>query len=170
MRAVARAAVTVAALVLLALPAGAEVKVEYDDGADFSGYATYAWRPGTDAPRPQAQAWIVAAVERQLAALGLKKATGETADLYVVTHAVAQLNPVTSANYIASVTYNIAFLSSDVVLATKGTLAVDLLDGKTNTLVWRGVASEVMTEPKPDKVHRKIDKLTAKMFKSFPKR
>ena len=47
---------------------------------------------------------------------------------------------------------------------------IDLIDGESERPVWRGLASEVMGDPSLEKVHKKIDKLTRKMFKDFPPR
>ena len=47
-------------------------------------------------------------------------------------------------------------------------LMVDLLDGDSERPVWRGLASEVMGLPDLEKVRKKVDKVTRKMFKSFP--
>ena len=48
--------------------------------------------------------------------------------------------------------------------------AIDLIDGASERPVWRGVANEVMADPKLEKVRKKIDKVTRKMFKDFPPR
>lgn len=87
-----RVAIVVLALAFLTLPATAGVEVEYENGADFSGFKTYAWQKGTEAARPKVQQWIVQAVERELKARGLRKVVDRKADVYVVTHAVAMLS------------------------------------------------------------------------------
>jgi hypothetical protein len=153
---------------ILALPASAAVNVDHEDGVEFASYRTYAWRAGTEAARPQVQQWIVSAVERELKARGLRKVLDRRADLYVVTHAFAEMNARTRANYVHLDVYDVGVITSDVVLATRGTLMIDLLDGDSQRPVWRGMASEVMGDPAPEKLRKKIDKVTRKMFKSFP--
>lgn len=59
-------------------------------------------------------------------------------------------------------------ITSDIRLQTTGTLAVDLVDGDSNSLLWRGVAKEVMADPNLEKIRKKIDKVTRKMFKDYP--
>jgi hypothetical protein len=66
--------------------------------------------------------------------------------------------------------YDGGLITSDVVATTKGVLMVDLIDGESERPVWRGLASEVMGDPSPEKLHKKIDKITKKMFKDFPPR
>lgn len=48
-----------------------------------------------------------------------------------------------------------------------GTLIVDLLDGRSNELVWRGIATKTLSE-NPQKVAKLINKVVTKMFKKFP--
>ena len=46
---------------------------------------------------------------------------------------------------------------------------VDLLDGSTKQLVWRGVARDTLSD-NPLKHEKKINKAVAKMFSSYPPR
>ena len=48
-----------------------------------------------------------------------------------------------------------------------GTLVVDIFDAKSKALVFRGTASDELSD-KPDKNTKKVEKATAKMFKDFP--
>ena len=59
-------------LVLLVAPAAwAQVNVDWDPDADFTGLMTYSWKAGTDAANPLAQKRIVSAVDDALAGLGV---------------------------------------------------------------------------------------------------
>lgn len=144
------------------------VKVDHEAGVDFTGYRTYAWRPGTEAARPQVQQWIVAAVERELNSRGLRKVVDRRADVYVLTHAFAEMDSQVRGNYLHLDTYDVGIITSDVVATTKGVLMIDLVDGESERPVWRGMASEVMGLPSLGKIHKKIDKVVKRMFKSFP--
>jgi len=44
---------------------------------------------------------------------------------------------------------------------------VDIFDAPTKKLIWRGVATETLTD-KPDKNEKKLEKATEEMFKNFP--
>jgi len=46
---------------------------------------------------------------------------------------------------------------------------VDLFDSHTKQLIWRGVATETLSE-KPDKDTKKLNKAVEKLFKDFPPR
>jgi len=163
-----RIALSLAIMTLLAFPAIAGVKVDHVTDADFESYRTYAWKPGTEAARPEVQQWVVQAVERELEARGMRKVVDRRADLYVVTYAYAEMDSRVRANYVHLDVYDVGVITSDVVLTTKGVLAIDLVDGESGRPVWRGVASEVMADPSLKKVRKKIDKVTRKMFKNFP--
>src|SRR5262245_39254636 len=63
-----------------------KVNVDFDKGADFSKYKTYAWATGTPAGNPMIHQRIIAGIEAQLAMKGLRKADG-TPDIIVSYHA-----------------------------------------------------------------------------------
>jgi hypothetical protein len=48
-----------------------------------------------------------------------------------------------------------------------GTLVVDMFDAKTKNLVFRGTASDEISD-KAEKNQQKVEKASAKMFKNFP--
>ena len=49
----------------------------------------------------------------------------------------------------------------------EGTLVIDLYDGKTKQLIWRGSTESVLSD-KAEKNEKNLDKGVAKMFKNFP--
>jgi Domain of unknown function (DUF4136) len=48
-----------------------------------------------------------------------------------------------------------------------GTMVIDVFDAKSKKLVFRGKASDDISD-KPEKNAKKIDKAVQKMFKNFP--
>jgi len=85
-------ALAAALLGLLAAPASAAaVQTDYEAGLDLSPYATYAWKTDSIVAPGDAevQAWIVAAVERELGARGLRRVDASP-DLWVVTYDLAR--------------------------------------------------------------------------------
>lgn len=165
-------AVAIALTTLAALPALAKVTVDFDKSADFSTYKTYAWRPGTPAKDPLMQKRIQDAVEAELTAKGLTKTEG-AADLYVVTHASSKNEKQIDVNNLGYAGYRWQGwgawgpTTANVYEIPVGTLMVDLLAGKSNALVWRGVATETLKD-NPQKVAKQINKVVMKMFKKFP--
>lgn len=161
--------ICLAATALLVLPVQAGVQVDHEPGVDFSGLRTFAWKSGTVAARPEVQRWIVDSVERELTARGIRKVTDRRADLYVVTHAYAQMDNRMRGNYLHVDVLDVGIITADVVGTTTGTLLVDLLHGDSDQPVWRGMATEVMGVPDTEKIRKKVEKVVKKMFKKFPR-
>ncbi len=150
----------------------ASVTVDFDKSADFSKYESFAWKKGTPAKDALMEKRIRDAVEQELQANGLTQV--ETApDLYVVTHASSkterhvQVDNLGYAGYGRRGWYPHGPTSVNVYEIPIGTLMVDLVDGKTNELVWRGLAEKTLSD-KPQKVAKLIYKVVKKMFKKFP--
>jgi hypothetical protein len=51
----------------------------------------------------------------------------------------------------------------------EGTLIIDLMDAKTNNLVWRGWAVDFLDEDRPDQMEAQFNKAIRKIFEKFPK-
>jgi len=51
----------------------------------------------------------------------------------------------------------------------EGTLIIDLMDSKTNNLVWRGWAANFSDEDKPDQMEDQLNKAIRQIFEKFPK-
>ena len=50
-----------------------------------------------------------------------------------------------------------------------GTLVVDLVNARTNTIVWRGVASkDIDLKASPQQREKSIHRTAAKLFKNYP--
>lgn len=151
---------------LLSLPAVAEITVEHEDDVDFSAYRTYAWADGSRAARPEIAKLITEAVERELEAKGLKPSEKDQADLQITSHTFASGQVSVHGGY-ARVA-DIGIISSSVDIKTEGILMIDLIDPQSGRVVWRGLASEVMGAPKIEKLRKKIDRVTRKMFRQYP--
>ena len=156
--------------------ASAKVFVDHDRTADFRARRTYAWMKGTEAPNTLVEKRIRVAVDDQLRAKGLTRVEGE-ADLHVITHATTTTGSrldVTSYGYGGYVGWE-GFTTwtpgtgVQVRDYTTGTLVVDLVDPASNKLIWRGVATEALgINPNPEKVSKKVLKVTRSMFRDFP--
>jgi len=156
------------ALGLLMVPALAlamSVKVDFDTKADFSRYKTYSWGDSGVEGNPLVQERIITALENQLSAKGLKRVEGE-GDIRVVYHGSTRQDisgdlwgygpgPDWESGATAAGTYRI------------GTLVVDLLDGDSRRLVWRGVARDALSD-NPEKHEKTINKAAKKMFDKYP--
>lgn len=52
-------------------------------------------------------------------------------------------------------------------ISNAGTLVVDISNAQTKQLIWRGTATDTLSD-NPDKNSQKIEKAVAKMFKKYP--
>jgi len=142
-----------------------DVSVDYDKGADFSACATYAWAKGQPAPNPLVDRRIVAAIEAELAARGMQKAS-ENPGCYVIYQ--ASLDEEKELQIWGSGGRWLG--GSGTVRAntvTRGTLVVDIGHAASGQLIFRGIAQDTVSD-KAEKNEKKLAKAVSKMFKSFP--
>ncbi len=155
---------------VVAASASAETRIDHADDVDFSAYKTWAWKEGAGTPAgsPEVQKWIVSAIKRELKAKGLREVTQGEPDLYVVFHAVSKVDAGVVGNYFYSKTWGFSVITADVRGVATGALVIDLLDRRAEKAVWRGMATETVNIDKPGRLRKKVDKVTAKLFKSYP--
>ena len=165
--------VTTLGLALASATASAQsLTYDYDKSADFSKVKTYAWTSGINLPDELNHKRIVTAIEAQLAAKGLRRVEpGGTADVLVAYHARVerdvQINASSTGWGGARFGNRMGTARAEEIL--NGTIAVDLYDAKTETLLWRGVARKgVDPEASPEKRDREVNKTVQKLFKNFP--
>jgi hypothetical protein len=117
--------------------AAQDVSVDYDRGADFSGCGTYAWAEGQPAENPLVDKRIVEAIDRSLAAKGCRKVP-ESPGWYVTYRASAREQ---KELRVWDTGWRFRGMGTvDLKTALNGMLVVDIKDGATRELVWRGVA------------------------------
>ncbi len=159
------------ALALLGVPAPAlarDSSVGFDTQADFTRYRTYAFGDSQAEGNPLVRERILTAVERELEARGLKKVK-EEADLQVVFHGSTR-RTITSESwgYAPGPGWSSRRGEPGEPRTFKiGTLVVDILEGSTKRLVWRGVAPDVLSDD-PMKHEKTINAAAKKMFARFP--
>ena len=163
--------VPVAALVGLAGCAStASVATDYDRTADFTAPKTYFWREGTRLPNPLMEERIMQAVDANLQEKGLRR-VDDGGDLTVTYHASAEKS-VDIQTFDTGYPYGcwggcMSTSSTTVRPITTGTLVVDLVDSRTNRLIWRGQGSDTITDD-PAETERKIYEIVGRMFAEFP--
>ncbi len=160
---------------------------DYDRSVNLSKYKTFDWvkqekppiirvEESTD-PRLSSEALdsqIHSLVEKELAKKGFRKATNESPDFLVSYVAVGKLDLAsakrdTLPSPLLPYGHWRPFYSTgiDYRLQRKGTLTIDIVDGATNKLAWRGSATDTFSEAKD--APKKAEKAIKKMFKKFPK-
>jgi hypothetical protein len=158
------------------------IETQADPEASFSGFETYSWMPN---PRgvdrrvgPQVAAWIIEAIDEQLTAKGFAKLdTGDT-DFKVGYHAAVQ--GTMEVSYIDSY-YGygvqpwyprfgaVEQQQSAARYYDQGSIVIDIVDARSNRLVWRGVAeAEVDRQADQEKRQPRIQEAVRKILADFP--
>jgi len=152
-----------------------KAKIFVGEGVDFASYKTYQWVPpkvlaktGIVEDDPLISPIIKAAVNRELTARGLKE-VAEGGDLQVVTCALnAYIPQLESMDFFPwGVPYD--FDSPVAALGRynrEGTLAINLIDTRTNKSAWAGLITESI-DNKPGAGAKKIPKATETLFRKF---
>ena len=146
-------------------------------GADFTQYRTFEWGPAdalpTGDPRldrdPFFQDHVQGAVEKQMAAKGIERASSGSPDLLIHIHAsIAQrINP-NQADLAGG--YCTADNCPGLSEYEAGTIVLDMIDARTNRLVWRGWAQNNIESAleNSDELEKVIDEAVTRMFAKFP--
>ena len=146
-----------------------QVKTDYDRGANFGQYKTYSWEQ-IKTQDPLMVDRIKSAVKTTLAAKGFTEVPSN-GDLSLVAMETTrdQQTLDTFYNGFGGGWRWGGFGDATTTTQTYkvGTLVVDLFDTKTKTLVWRGSASDTLSN-KSEKNIDNLDKGVEKMFKQFP--
>lgn len=146
-----------------------KVNVDWDRTADFSAYKTYAWIESKNpAPNELTHKRIVAAVDEGLAAKGLKKVESNPDLLVVYNTGVQEQVSVQGYSYgYGRYRWGGGTVNLEKEVSLEATLVVDLVDAQKQELMWRGTATDTLSD-KPEKNQKKIQKATDKMFKKYP--
>jgi hypothetical protein len=151
-----------------------QVKTDYDRSADFSQYKTYSW----EKVQTQDPLWVGRIKDAVNAALAGKGWTQVESAGQVAIVAIEMTKNQQTLN-----TFYDGFGGGwgwrrfggggfgDATTTTEnykvGTLCVDLFDANNKTLIWRGSASDTLSD-KSDKNIKNLDKGVQKMFDHFP--
>jgi len=156
----------------------AKVNTDWDPRIDFSKYSTFTFEDNSSFEESVVTQVIFLLITETLQKKGLKLVLEGEADLRVaVIGAIG--NDFRIENYAVSYApyggwggwYGTGWSATAVGVRdiTVGTVLVDLVDDKTNELVWRSVAHGTIDEAaNPDKRVKRIERVIAKMFKKFP--
>ena len=147
-----------------------DVKTDYDRNANFAQYKTYSWER-VQTRDPLMVDRIKSAVNGSLAAKGLTEVpTGGDISIVAteVTHNQQTLDTFYN-NFGGGRRFGGGF--GDAITTTDtyrvGTLVVDLSDPATKKLIWRGSASDTLSNNSEKNIDN-LDKGVVKMFKKFP--
>jgi uncharacterized protein DUF4136 len=173
---IALVAIVVAPALLLAQ----KVSYDYNKGANFASYKTYQQKDGTKVGQQLIDDRIVAAIDTELTAKGLTKATADP-DVVVVYHVAfdkeKDISTFSSGYGGGYGPYGYGWgggwaggtTTTQVRDITIGTLVIDMADAKKKEIAWRGMGvKEVNTQAKPEKRDKSISEAVKKIFKNYP--
>src|SRR6201997_3158199 len=159
-------------LVALSTVFAQQVKTDFDHQANFSQYKTYSWQE-IKPPNSLWDARIKSAVDAQLTAKGWTQ-VDSGGDVAIVAIATSHTEKTLQTFYdgMGGGWRWRGFGGMGEATTTEqdykeGTLIVDMYDGKTKQLIWRG-SSEDTVSNNAEKNEKNLDKGVAKMFKKFP--
>ena len=172
-----------AAIIAVTLPAlgcatTMTVSSHAERGLDFSAYRSFDWGPAdalpTGDPRldqnPFFKDHVQGAVQQQLAARGVELSSSGTPDLLIHYH--ANIRRRIDVNRVDR-TYGYCS-AGDCPAETNefeaGTLVLDIIDARTNRLIWRGWAQNSVEDmlDDPDRMARTIDAAVRRMLERLP--
>jgi hypothetical protein len=176
---ISRVAQSLLLLCLLSLSAQAQkIKVEYDKNLDFSKFKTFSWGKHDAVSRPTLALVIAGAIQTQLAKQGVQPVESNP-DLYVQMYGSVDTDVAVSYSDLyygmgGFPPFDQNFLmwgagpgSTTMVAVHKGQLVVDLIDASQKKLVWRGMASEKLSDKK-QKLMEQVNTAVDKMFRQYP--
>lgn len=148
---------------------GVKLTTDYNHRIDFSQYKTYSWLKVKADPL-----WtdrIREAVDSQLAAKGWSLVP-DGGDASLAAFGSTHEEPRIETFYHDFGGWHWRGFGDGIATTTVdytpiGTLVVDIFDTPTKKLVWRGVATDVLSD-KPEKNEKKLTKAVEEMFKHFP--
>jgi hypothetical protein len=171
-------AAVLAALVATGCATTMSVSSHVERGLDFGRYRTYDWGPADALPTgdarldqdPHFKDQVQGAIEKSLAARGLQLAASKSPDLLIHYHAnISQRLDVNRLDRDRGY-YAEGDAFGAVFEYEAGTLVVDIMDARTNRLIWRGWAQNSVEDllDDPDKMAKAIDEAVTRMLNRLP--
>ncbi len=170
---------TVVAGFALAVGGGAwaqDVKVDYDKSANFGAIKTFSVKLGTSWGNQIGEKRVMDEFTQALTEKGWKLAPEGEADAQVVVHGASQTKRSINTFYSGMGGYGYrgwgamggtGTATTTASEYTVGTLVVDIFEGKSKSLIWRGAAQDELSD-KTEKNIKKLGKASDKLFKDFP--
>jgi hypothetical protein len=158
---------------------GQDVKVDFDKAADFTKIKTFQVKIGTSWNNSISEQRFVTQFEKTLSSKGWTKVDSNPNAL-VVLHGATSVKKSLNTFYSDMGGYGgygyrggwgggmgMGSATTTETEYAVGTLVTDIFDASTKKLMFRGTASDEISD-KPEKNQKKIAKAAEKMFKNFP--
>lgn len=164
-------------VILIVAGCGSSMAVysDYDREADFSSYHSYTWAPLNNIEAERNPLYynelmdkrIKNAVDLQLKTRNYKL-VDDGADLVVHYHIVMEEQMLVSSDPYGYYGPYWRRTNVNVVQHKEGTLIIDLMDGQSKNLLWRGWAASAFDPKQPDKTDAQIKLAVVSIFEKFP--
>ena len=136
--------ISVVTILILVSPAVALfIDVQFIGGADIAAYSTWAWGEGTPMPNHEVERAARETIEKEMSAKGYTRVDGK-ADCHVAIHAKKD------------------------EWFDGGLFKIEVLDGETGNVVWRGKAEGAVNVQSTGKRQKLAQRTVKKMFKKLP--
>jgi len=136
--------------------------LQLDKAADVTKFKTYEWTPGHKALDPAWDKAIIAAVEKELAARGLKP--GKPGDILVAYHGV-QREDVDLSTFDPKAA---AAGTKAAQVIKVGTLVVELRNPATRAVIWRVAGEGAIKSVAAAERDAFVAKMVASLFEAYP--
>jgi hypothetical protein len=155
-----------------------DVKTDYDHDADFGHIKTFGIKIATSWNNPISEKRVLDEFTQALTEKGWKQVDTDP-DALVLLHGATQKEKSLNTFYSGMGGYGgygwrgwggMGGMGTATTTTSEylvGTLVVDIFDAKTKGLMFRGTASDELSD-KPQKNVKKLEKASEKMFKKFP--
>jgi len=155
-------------VVLLAACATIRVDTDFDRNADFSRYKTYFWLSRPASGNASVDRRIVELVDAALRSKGWRKVGEGKGDAALDAEVLTEEEERNDTYYDGwALNQNVGPAQTVVTTFREGTLIVNILDGRSERPIWRGVAHETLSE-NPAENEALAKQVIAKMFAAFP--
>ena len=162
---------------------GIRVSQDYEQGYDFSGLKTFAWKPNDGnvyglADNDLVDKRIRNAIQNALSVKQYTQIDSGKPDFYISYHMTIE-QKVSSSNVSGGLSVGRSSFGrfgsvgintgSQVEVYDQGTLLIDFTDVASNKLIWRGISTQSVSEhSSPDKSTVIINETVEKIMQQFP--
>jgi hypothetical protein len=152
-----------------------DVKTDFDKSANFGAIKTFSVKIGTSWNNQISEKRISDEIAQTLTEKGWKQVDANP-DALVLLHGATEKQKNLNTFYSGMGGYGyrgwggmggMGSATTTVSEYLVGTLVVDIFDAKSKALMFRGTASDEISD-KPEKNIKKVEKASQKMFKDFP--
>jgi hypothetical protein len=154
-----------------------DVKTDYDHGANFAAIKTFQAKIGTSWNNPISEKRVLDEITQSLVEKGWKSVDANP-DALVLLHGATEKQKTLNTFYSGMGGYGgygyrgwggmgMGTATTTTSEYLVGTLVVDIFDAKTKALMFRGTATDELSD-KPEKNQKKLQKASDKLFKDFP--